>query len=292
MLEVISRHEKERFNLNQFGGSLGGPIKKDKTFFFIDYQGTRRRLGRTLSAKYRRKRCGMGISRVGLVHSSIPTAQRTPRSHPFQCDGEEPDPRRPLTEHSRRNPCNKIPSSLIDPIAQQMIDLYPLPNTLSRSLFGNFVNAPVRTLDENSFDVRVDHNFSSSDSVFRAVQLRSSDRIYPRWLTRVCGSKCIWKHPEHRKPWPQCIAFGDTYLLVEQHQPDQRRVQPNLQLHPVVWSGTCKSEELGIPGANLGRDQLRTHLDQVGGGWWSLEIAAFHPSRVGPTSSTSLIRST
>ena len=38
-------NETERFNLNQFGGSLGGPIKKDKTFFFMDYQGTRRRTG-------------------------------------------------------------------------------------------------------------------------------------------------------------------------------------------------------------------------------------------------------
>src|SRR5216683_4163618 len=36
---------KDKFNLNQFGGALGGPIKKDKTFFFIDYQGRRQRHG-------------------------------------------------------------------------------------------------------------------------------------------------------------------------------------------------------------------------------------------------------
>src|SRR6266852_2629611 len=36
---------REKFNLNQFGGSLGGPIQKDKTFFFIDYQGRRQRKG-------------------------------------------------------------------------------------------------------------------------------------------------------------------------------------------------------------------------------------------------------
>src|SRR5216683_5390437 len=36
---------REKFNLNQFGGALGGPIKKDKTFFFIDYQGRRQRKG-------------------------------------------------------------------------------------------------------------------------------------------------------------------------------------------------------------------------------------------------------
>src|SRR5882724_9779703 len=37
--------EKEKFNLNQFGGAIGGPIRKDKTFFFIDYQGRRQRKG-------------------------------------------------------------------------------------------------------------------------------------------------------------------------------------------------------------------------------------------------------
>src|SRR5207253_1952523 len=36
----------EKFNLNQLGGALGGPIRKDKTFFFVDYQGRRLRQGK------------------------------------------------------------------------------------------------------------------------------------------------------------------------------------------------------------------------------------------------------
>src|SRR3954469_804951 len=38
-------NKTEKFNLNQFGGALGGPIVKDKTFFFVDYQGKRQRVG-------------------------------------------------------------------------------------------------------------------------------------------------------------------------------------------------------------------------------------------------------
>jgi len=39
--------KREQFNLNQFGGALGGPIQKDKTFFFVDYQAKRQRHGVT-----------------------------------------------------------------------------------------------------------------------------------------------------------------------------------------------------------------------------------------------------
>ena len=37
--------KREQFNLNQFGAALGGAIQKDKTFFFVDYQGKRQRHG-------------------------------------------------------------------------------------------------------------------------------------------------------------------------------------------------------------------------------------------------------
>ena len=45
MPATISPRHRNKFNLNQFGGSLGGPIRKDKTFFFIDYQAKMQRLG-------------------------------------------------------------------------------------------------------------------------------------------------------------------------------------------------------------------------------------------------------
>ena len=45
MRAAILLPSREKFNLNQFGGALGGPIKKDKTFFFLDYQAKMQRQG-------------------------------------------------------------------------------------------------------------------------------------------------------------------------------------------------------------------------------------------------------
>ena len=49
-IDDISGNAKPPFERNQFGGSIGGPIQKEKTFFFVDYEGVRQRLGSTLTA--------------------------------------------------------------------------------------------------------------------------------------------------------------------------------------------------------------------------------------------------
>ena len=73
-MHAASRVEtREKFNLNQFGGALGGPIQKDKTFFFVDYQAKRQRHGipfyglvPTTDMLGRRFQCGpFGVARPG-----------------------------------------------------------------------------------------------------------------------------------------------------------------------------------------------------------------------------------
>ena len=66
-------------------------------------------------------------------------------------------------------PCNKFPSSLINPIGQAMINLYPAPNANNASAGINYVNQPVRQLDETKFDVRLDHTLSEPGQHSSAV---------------------------------------------------------------------------------------------------------------------------
>src|SRR5438874_6304933 len=167
---------KEQFNLNQFGGALGGPIQKDKTFFFLDYQGKRQR---------------HGVPFTGLVPTAAMMngdfsmdplgATRGPNNPngfleivnpldgfvPFQCDGSgNPIPADSTGHQTGGTACDKIPANMFDAAGLGMIRLYPQSTTPDLTTRTNFANVPVRRLDEGEFDVRVDHNFSSKDSVF------------------------------------------------------------------------------------------------------------------------------
>jgi len=161
----------EKFNLNQFGGSIGGPIRKNKTFFFVDGE-----------QKFQRH----GILSTGVVPTVAMrngdftgTAIKNPNTGtPFQCVGSATGNPEPVNADGSQPvgvACNKIPgpnplnaaslpNGLFDPIGQALLNLYPAPNVTGQSF--NFAFAPVRKLDETKFDIRLDHNFSASDSVY------------------------------------------------------------------------------------------------------------------------------
>ena len=148
---------KPSFKLNQFGGFLGGPIQKDKTFFFGYYQGTRQRkdetttIGTVLTQQERPDLNG-GVS----VFPGIVDPQTT--INPVT---GAPQPGTPF-------PNNTIPANRIDPTAVNLIKaLMPLPNNATG---GYTFITPVANnednLNENQYLGRVDHSFGPSNLVF------------------------------------------------------------------------------------------------------------------------------
>lgn len=137
-----SSEPKPKYIRNQFGGAIGGPIKRDRTFFFADYEGTRSR---------------EGITRI----SNVPTAQERAGNFSQSLFGV---PLNPFTGMPFDN--GTIPDFLISPVGRAIANLYPLPN---RNVpLQNFVSSPVLRDDNDSFDARVDHNLNSrADLAFR-----------------------------------------------------------------------------------------------------------------------------
>jgi len=137
---------------DQYGGSIGGPIIKRKTFFFFDYERTRDSAPNTILTTV------PTMAERGGDFSQLLAAGRQ-LYNPFQvtCTGSG------LSEDCTRAPFtgNIIPQNLWDPIGAKMINLYPQPNLPGDSQgFGNFGAKLIYPNPSYQFDLRVDHNFS------------------------------------------------------------------------------------------------------------------------------------
>ncbi|MGA8189219.1 MAG: carboxypeptidase-like regulatory domain-containing protein, partial [Candidatus Sulfotelmatobacter sp.] len=162
----------QKFNLNQFGGSLGGPIQKDKTFFFIDYQAKMQREGVPFTGFVPTTAMTTPFDAAGDYNfSSDPLGIQPTNPYaggtPFQCmpGTTTPEPVNLANgTQSAGQACAIIPAALVNPIGAAVVQLYPVPNANPAGGF-NYENQPTRKLNEGTWDVRLDHNFSSKDSV-------------------------------------------------------------------------------------------------------------------------------
>ncbi len=130
-----------RFTYNQFGGNGGGAIRKDKTFYFGNYEARRRRTGVILQ---------------GLV----PTAEML--NGDFSATGKTI--RDPFNDNTPF-PNNVIPSTRFDSITRQMIQYFPKPNLTGRPGV-NFLVAPSDWERRDQFTGRIDHRVSDKGNLF------------------------------------------------------------------------------------------------------------------------------
>jgi hypothetical protein len=141
---------KPRFRRNQYGFVLGGPIQKNKTFFFVDWQGTR---------------LDTGIVRTSTVPT---TAQK--RGVFTQTIFDPRTTRQTATGYVRDPfPGNTIPTSMFDPAARAVMDRYPAPNVFNganEAAANNYRRVGSDTTAQDQFDVRIDRNFGERHRVF------------------------------------------------------------------------------------------------------------------------------
>lgn len=151
---------KPLLRYNQFGGSVGGPIKKDKTFFFGLYEGFRQNLGRvyTTTVPTELERAGdfsqtrVSSGAVRTIYDPLST-RRNPNGSGYIRD--------PFIG-------NRIPVNRFDPVATKLGSyLFPLPNAPGAQ-FTNVNNYGISTgqkTDQDNFIIKIDHRFNDKHRI-------------------------------------------------------------------------------------------------------------------------------
>jgi Carboxypeptidase regulatory-like domain len=177
---------------NNFGGTVGGPIRRDKTFFFFDYDGSRSRTASTHqggvpSAAERTGNfgelcgyaggsfdanglCSAGGGQLWDPYTGVYSAEAggPVRSGfiPFNNIATYTSPGSPVLNGTPYQ-LSAGPGNLIDPVALKLMQYYPLPNenvgTAAYNPYTNWIGSGSNQGSNNQYDIKIDHRFSDKD---------------------------------------------------------------------------------------------------------------------------------
>jgi Carboxypeptidase regulatory-like domain/TonB dependent receptor-like, beta-barrel len=134
------------FSRNQFGGTFGGPIKQNKTFFFANFEGLRQSLTVPVTTQ---------VPDQNFRNGYLPCAQTTG----FTCD-----------------PTTGLANVGIDPNIASYLQTFPIPNGIELGNGSAYNNSGLtQPLAENYGVIRLDHTLSSSDSLFASYEIDDAD---------------------------------------------------------------------------------------------------------------------
>lgn len=186
------------YRRNVFGGTLGGPIVRDRLFIFVDYQGIRQaepsesHVVIPIQAQVKEVETG-DFSPLLAAGCNASGYTVNPVTGLATCNSNgQVDPNQlynPYTGNSTARlpfPNNNL-SAYLDPAAVKLISLLP-PANQSASSGANYIIAPLRTLNDNQFDVRLDRNIGASDRLFFKYSFDKPTQIVPGTIYPVANT--------------------------------------------------------------------------------------------------------
>ena len=238
---------KPDYRRHQFGGTLGGPVVKHRTYFFADYQGQRQSIGRT-------------------VTSTVPTLLQRQGIFTEAIGGRVPLIYDPASGGSTRTAFagGAIPLARMDPVALALLQRYPQP-TLS-GVANNFSRTANEGDDQDQWASRIDHTFASGrDQAFGRLAYLRGGFVPVTPLPDGSGVTSGTLGPQQTTAW----AFASNYqhafsaaLLNELRVGDTRRTVARTAAQLASSAGGALSIP-GIPSTAAFPDTLPTFL--IGG---------------------------
>jgi hypothetical protein len=173
--------KKGAYRQNQFGVSGGGPVIKNKIFFFGDYEGLRRRQGTVLNGTVPTlAERNSGFTDFSDLLGNVGSTRTDALGRTFE-GGTIFDPAttRAVGSNFVRDPFpgNILPAGRLDPNAIALLNLFPLPT--SGGVTQNFASSPKLKEDRNAFDARMDINFSQNNQLFFRFSYVDDPQLIP-----------------------------------------------------------------------------------------------------------------
>jgi hypothetical protein len=231
------------YRQNQFGGSVGGHIKKDKLFYFADVQLNRQSEG-------------------GSLVTSVPTAQnRTGNFSDWLAFNSnyaifDPNSGNPATGVGRTPfPNNTIPTSQISSQAKNIMAYWPLPNfqQIAGAPFVNnyAVNGAV-AITGNQFDTREDYYLDQKDTIFGRYSFAGFTQVAPGAFGLEAGGPNFGHYAGNSQARNQSLALGWTRTISPTTINEFRFGFMRYHVFDVPNGyGTTPAQDAGIPGLNL-----------------------------------------
>ncbi|MCL5746291.1 MAG: TonB-dependent receptor, partial [Acidobacteria bacterium] len=185
---------------NQFGGAAGGPVIKNKTFWFFNYEGVRNRT-------------------PSNALTTVPTSlqRQGDFSKTFNASGAQiavfdpfstrSDPSKPGKFLRTQFPGNAIPASSINPASRNVLDAYiPLPNLPGNTNSGtnNYAQTLTNVIPMNNFTVRLDHNLGTRHRIFARESRTANSNLSPNVIDVGTALTLLTQHS---------VGLGDTITL-------------------------------------------------------------------------------
>jgi hypothetical protein len=215
---------RPEYRQNQFGGSVGGPIRKDKTFFFVDTEALR---------------IVQGVP-TGLIFTPTLFEEQNPGNFTDQPGGIN------------------IPASKLDPVALKYWKLFPAPNAGPPGFLGaNYNNNVTKTYNSTTYDARIDHRFSDRDSIFARFSynptFNSQPALFPNAMVdgqTLSAGGGIYPGPSE--------ADSQGYMASYVHVFSPTMVMELKAAYTRLWlytsapnQGTNASQKLGMPNTDV-----------------------------------------